>query len=135
MAVTQRSAGPSDGPAEDMAVTGRTRPFRLRLTRGWAWALAGAAAVAAVLRAPMVSADVRTMTAHGLHFACLGAAAAAVILSLAGVMVAQRQLLSAAGVRMPHRSVAIVVAVLARRYPAPAATGGKGGDAHARVRQ
>jgi hypothetical protein len=99
--------------------------LRLRLTRGWAWALAGAAAVAAVLRAPMVSADVRTMTAHGLDFAWLGAAAAAVILSLAGLMVAQRRLLSAAGVRMPRRSVAIVVAVstgLARLLPAGPAT-------------
>jgi uncharacterized membrane protein YbhN (UPF0104 family) len=73
----------------------------------------------------MVSADVETITAHGLHFAWLSAAAAAVILSLSGLIVAQRQLLSAAGVRMPRRSVAIVVGVstgLARLLPAGPAT-------------
>src|SRR5215470_1281954 len=125
-----RQAGPEEGPpssspAVPMATKRWTRPFRLPLTRGWAWALAGAAAVAAALRAPMVSADVRTMIGHGLHFAWLGAVAAAVILSLAGLMMAQRQLLSAAGVRMPHRSVAVVVAVstgLARLLPAGPAT-------------
>jgi uncharacterized membrane protein YbhN (UPF0104 family) len=125
-----RPAGPGEGPPSSMpaALTAAkrwTRRFRLPLTRGWAWALAGAAAVAAALRAPVVSADVRTMIGHGLHFAWLGAAAAAVILSLAGLMMAQRQLLSAAGVRMPGRSVAVVVAVstgLARLLPAGPAT-------------
>ena len=118
--------GPAGGsPAGHGAAKGRTGPFRLLLTRGWAWALAGAAVAAAALRAPMVSADVRTMIAHGLRFAWLGAVAAAVILSLAALMVAQRQLLSAAGVRMPRRSVAVVVAVstgLARLLPAGPAT-------------
>src|SRR5690242_19053032 len=62
---------PSSTPAASTATKRWTRPRRLRLARGWAWALAGAAAVAAALRAPVVWADVRMMIGHGLHFAWL----------------------------------------------------------------
>src|SRR5262249_62288849 len=104
-------AGPGEGPpsstpAAPTATKRWTRPFRLRLTRGWAWALAGAAAVAAALRAPTVSADVRTMIGPGLHLAWLGAVAAAAIPSLAGLMVAQRPLLSPAGGRESRAALA-----------------------------
>src|SRR5262249_55033540 len=77
------------------------------------------------LRAPAVWADVRAALAHGLRLPWLGAAAAAEVLCVAGLVMAQRQLLAAAGARLPARAVAAAVFAstgLARLLPAgPAA--------------
>jgi uncharacterized membrane protein YbhN (UPF0104 family) len=116
---------PASHPVGRMVTRRWTGPLRWRPVRGWAWALAGAGATAAALRAPVVSADVRAVVAHGLHLAWLGAAAAAGILFLTGLMVVQRHLLSAAGVQLPRRVVAGVVVAstgLARLLPAGPAT-------------
>ena len=96
-----------------------------RLARRWAWAVTGAAAVLIALRAPAVAADVRAALAHGLRLPWLGAAAAAEAVCVASLVLAQRQLLAAAGARLPVRAVAAVVFAstgLARLLPAgPAA--------------
>ena len=85
----------------------------------------GAAAVLIALRAPAVGADVRAALAHGLRLPWLGAAAAAEAVCVAGLVMAQRQLLAAAGARLPVRAVAAAVFAstgLARLLPAgPAA--------------
>jgi hypothetical protein len=77
------------------------------------------------LRVPAVWADVRAALAHGLRLPWLGAAAAAEAFGVAGLVMAQRQLLAAAGARLPVRAVAMVVFAstgLARLLPAgPAA--------------
>ena len=77
------------------------------------------------LRAPAVAADVRAALAHGLRLPWLGAAAAAEAVCVAGLVIAQRQLLAAAGARLPVRAVAAAVFAstgLARLLPAgPAA--------------
>jgi uncharacterized membrane protein YbhN (UPF0104 family) len=77
------------------------------------------------LRAPAVAADVRAALAHGLRLPWLGAAAAAEAVGVAGLVTAQRQLLAAAGARLPVRAVAAAVFAstgLARLLPAgPAA--------------
>jgi len=80
-----------------------------RLARGRAWAVAGGAAVVVALRVPTVWTDARGLLAHGVRLPWLGAAAAAEVAWLAGLVVAQRQLLAAAGARLPPRAVAAVV--------------------------
>jgi uncharacterized membrane protein YbhN (UPF0104 family) len=109
------------------AATRHRRPviWRRRLAWRWAWAVTGAAAVLIALRAPAVGADVRPALGHGLRLPWLGAAAAAEAVCVAGLVMAQRQLLAAAGARLPVRAVAAVVFAstgLARLLPAgPAA--------------
>ena len=96
-----------------------------RLARGWAWAVAGGAAVVVALRVPAVWTDARGLLAHGVRPPWLGAAAAAEVAWLAGLVVAQRQLLAAAGARLPARAVAAVVFAstgLAALLPAGPAT-------------
>jgi uncharacterized membrane protein YbhN (UPF0104 family) len=116
------AASPAPGPG---AATRHRRPviWRQRLARGWA--AGGAAAVLIALRAPSVWADVRAALAHGLRLPWLGAAVAAEVVLVAGLVMAQRQLLAAAGARLPGRAVAVVVFAstgLARLLPAgPAA--------------
>ena len=96
-----------------------------RLARRWAWAVTGAATALIALRTPSVWADVRAAIAHGLRLPWLGAAAAAEAVCVAGLVMAQRQLLAAAGARLPVRAVAAAVFAstgLARLLPAgPAA--------------
>jgi uncharacterized membrane protein YbhN (UPF0104 family) len=93
------------------ADTCRPRPVAWwrRLARGWAWAAAGGVGVVVALRVPAVWTDVRGVLAHGVRLQWLGAAAAAEVAWLAGLVVAQRQLLAAAGARLPARAVAAVV--------------------------
>ena len=118
------AASPAPGPG---AATRHRRPviWWRRLARGWAWAVTGAAAALIALRAPAVGADVRAALAHGLRLPWLGAAAAAEVVLVAGLVMAQRQLLAAAGARLPVRAVAAAVFAstgLARLLPAgPAA--------------
>jgi uncharacterized membrane protein YbhN (UPF0104 family) len=118
------AASPALGPG---AVPRRRRLviWGRRLARGWGWAAGGAAAVLIALRAPSVAADVRAALAHGLRLPWLGAAAAAEAVGVAGLVMAQRQLLAAAGARLPVRAVAAAVFAstgLARLLPAgPAA--------------
>jgi uncharacterized membrane protein YbhN (UPF0104 family) len=118
------AALPALGPG---AVTRHRRPviWWRRLARRWGWAAGGAAAVLIALRAPAVWADVRTALAHGLRLPWLGAAVAAEVVLVAGLVLAQRQLLAAAGARLPVRAVAAAVFAstgLARLLPAgPAA--------------
>jgi uncharacterized membrane protein YbhN (UPF0104 family) len=99
--------------------------WRRRPTRWWAWVITGIAAVLITLRVPAVLADVRAALAHELRLPWLGAAAAAEAVCVVGLMMAQRQLLAAAGARLPVRTVAAVVFAstgLARLLPAgPAA--------------
>ena len=96
-----------------------------RLARRWAWAAGGAAAALIALRAPAVGADVRVALADGLRLPWLGVAAAAEAVCVAGLVMTQRQLLAAAGARLPVRAVAAAVFAstgLARLLPAgPAA--------------
>jgi hypothetical protein len=92
-----------------------------RLARRWAWVVTGAAAVLIALRAPAVWADVRVALAHGLRLPWLSAAAAAEAVCVASLAIAQRQLLAAAGARLPVRGVAAAVFAstgLARLLPA-----------------
>jgi uncharacterized membrane protein YbhN (UPF0104 family) len=109
------------------AATRHRRPagWGRRLARRWGWAAGGAAAVLIALRAPAVAADARAAVAHGLRLPWLGAAVAAEAVAVAGLVMAQRQLLAAAGARLPARALAAVVfasAGLARLLPAgPAA--------------
>ena len=118
------AASPAPAPG---AATRHRRPviWGRRLARRWAWAVTGAAAVLIALRAPSVWADVRAAIAHGLRLPWLGAAAAAEAVCVAGLVMAQRQLLAAAGARLPVRAVAAAVFAstgLARLLPAgPAA--------------
>ncbi len=118
------TALPARGPG---AVTRHRRPviWGRRLARGWGWAVTGAAAALIALRAPAVWADVRAALAHGLRLPWLGAAAAAEVVLVVGLVMAQRQLLAAAGARLPVRAVAAAVFAstgLARLLPAgPAA--------------
>ena len=114
------AAPPALGPG---AATRRRRPVIgwRRLARRWGWAVTGAAAVLIALRAPAVAADVRAALAHGLRLPWLGAAAAAEAVCVAGLVMAQRQLLAAAGARLPARAVAAAVFAstgLARLLPA-----------------
>ena len=99
------------GARQDPAVMYTPRPVAWwrRLARGWAWAVAGSAAVVVALRVPAVSTDARGLLAHGVRLPWLGATAAAEVAWLAGLMVAQGQLLAAAGARLPARAVAAVV--------------------------
>jgi uncharacterized membrane protein YbhN (UPF0104 family) len=116
------AASPALGPG---AATRHRRPviWGRRLTRGWA--VTGAATMLIALRAPAVGADVRAALAHGLRLPWLGAAVAAEAVLVAGLVMAQRQLLAAAGARLPFRAVAAAVFAstgLARLLPAgPAA--------------
>ncbi len=117
------AASPALGPG---AVTRHRRPvIWRRLAQRWGWAVTGAAAALIALRAPAVGADVRAALAHGLRLPWLGAAAAAEAVCVAGLVMAQRQLLAAAGARLPVRAVAAAVFAstgLARLLPAgPAA--------------
>ena len=77
------------------------------------------------LRVPAVWADVRAVLAHGLRLPWLGAVAAAEAVLVTSLVGAQRQLLAAAGARLPSRAVPMVVFAstgLARLLPAgPAA--------------
>src|SRR6185437_14150275 len=120
-ATAPAAASPAPGPG---AATRHRRSagWWRRLARRWAWAVTGAAAVLIALRAPAVAADVRAALAHGLRLPWLGAAEAVCV---AGLVMAQRQLLAAAGARLPVRAVAAAVfasAGLARLLPAgPAA--------------
>ena len=86
---------------------------------------AGGAAALIALRAPAVGADVRVALADGLRLPWLGVAAAAEAVCVAGLVMTQRQLLAAAGARLPVRAVAAAVFAstgLARLLPAgPAA--------------
>ena len=115
------AASPALGPG---AATRHRRPviWWRRLARRWAWAVTGGAAVLIALRAP---ADVRAALADGLRLPWLGAAVAAEVVCVAGLVMAQRQLLAAAGARLPVRAVAAAVFAstgLARLLPAgPAA--------------
>jgi uncharacterized membrane protein YbhN (UPF0104 family) len=87
--------------------------------------LAGGAAVIMALRAPAVARDVRGVLAHGLRLPWLAALAGFEIAVLAAGIVAQRQLLAAAGARLPRRAVAAVVLAstgLARLLPVGPAT-------------
>jgi uncharacterized membrane protein YbhN (UPF0104 family) len=87
--------------------------------------LAGGAAVLIALRAPAVAGDVRGVLAHGLRLPWLAALAGFEIAVLAAGIVAQRQLLAAAGARLPRRAVAAVVLAstgLARLLPVGPAT-------------
>ncbi len=123
-ATVPAAASPALGPG---AAIRHWRPviWGRRLARGWGWAVTGAAAVLIALRAPSVWADVRAALAHGLRLPWLGAAAAAEVVLVAGLVMAQRQLLAAAGARLPVRAVAAAVFAstgLAKLLPAgPAA--------------
>src|SRR5262249_60056933 len=92
-----------------------------RLARRWGWAVTGAAAVLIALRAPAVAADLRAALAGGLRLPWLGAAVAAEAVCVAGLVLAQRQLLAAAGARLPARAVAAVVVASTGPAPPPAA--------------
>jgi putative heme transporter len=92
------------------AATCKPRPVRWRrLGRGWPWAVAGGVGVVVALRVPAVWTDARGLFAQGVRLPWLGAAAAAEVAWLAGLLAAQRQLLAAAGARLPARAVAAVV--------------------------
>src|SRR6185437_14433750 len=123
-ATAPAAASPAPGPG---AATRHRRSaiWWRRLARRWGWAATGAAAVLIALRAPAVGADVRAALAHGLRLPWLGAAVAAEAVCVAGLVMAQRQLLAAAGARLPVRAVAAAVFAstgLARLLPAgPAA--------------
>jgi hypothetical protein len=111
------AAGAGQGPA---AATRTPRPaaWWRRAARQWAWAVTECAAMLIALRAPAVSADVRAAPAHGLRLPWLGAAAAAAVAWMAGLVAAQRQLL-------PARAVAATVFAstgLPRLLPAGPAT-------------
>jgi len=117
-------------PAAAAGPSGETRhrqPVILwrRLAWRWAWAGTGAAGVLIALRAPAAWADVRAALAHGLRLPWVGAAVAAEAVCVAGLVMAQCQLLAAAGARLPVRAVAAAVFAstgLARLLPAgPAA--------------
>ena len=87
--------------------------------------MAGGAAVVVAVRVPALWTDARGLLAHGVRLPWLGAAAAAEVAWLAGLVVAQRQLLAAAGARLPARAVAAVVFAstgLAALLPAGPAT-------------
>jgi uncharacterized membrane protein YbhN (UPF0104 family) len=87
--------------------------------------VAGGAAVVVALRVPAAWTDARGLLAHGVRLPWLGPAAAAEVAWLAGLVVAQRQLLAAAGARLPTRAVAAVVFAstgLAALLPAGPAT-------------
>ena len=118
------AAGVRHGPAAAPR-TPRPATWWRRLARRWAWAVTAGAAVLITLRVPAVSADARAALTHGLRLPWLGAAAAADVALLAGLVLAQRQLLAAAGARLPASAVAWAVSAstgLARLLPAgPAA--------------
>jgi len=122
--VIPRVGGARQDPA---AATRTSRPVARAprpLAWGWGWVLAGGAAVLIALRAPEVAGDVGVL-AHGLRLPWLAAVAGSGIAVLVAGIVAQRQLLAAAGARLPRRAVAAVVLAstgLARVLPAgPAA--------------
>src|SRR6185312_8776052 len=102
-------------PAAAAGPSGETRhrqPVILwrRLAWRWAWAGTGAAGVLIALRAPAAWADVRAALAHGLRLPWVGAAVAAEAVCVAGLVMAQCQLLAAAGARLPVRAVAAAAA-------------------------
>jgi hypothetical protein len=105
-------------PVPSGAATGTPQPVTWwrRLARRWAWAVTGAAAVLIALRVPAVSADVRAALAHELRLPWLGAAVAGEIVFVAGLVVAQRQLLAG--------GVASTVAALAMLAASAAAASG-----------
>jgi uncharacterized membrane protein YbhN (UPF0104 family) len=114
------AASPAMGPG---AATRDRRPviWWRWLARRWVWAFTGGAAALMALRVPAVWTDVRAALADGLRLPWLGAAAAAEALCVVGLMMAQRQLLAAAGARLPARTVAAAVFAstgLARLLPA-----------------
>ena len=117
------AASPAIGPGA--ATRRRSVIWWQRLARRWAWAVTGGAAALVALRVPAVCVDVRAALAHGLRLPWLGAAVAAEAVCVAGLVMAQRQLLAAAGARLPVRAVAAAVFAstgLARLLPAgPAA--------------
>ena len=119
--VIPRVGGARQDPA---AATRTSRPVARAprpLAWGWRWVLAGGAAVLIALRAPEVAGDVGGVLAHGLRLPWLAAVAGSGIAVLVAGIVAQRQLLAAAGARLPRRAVAAVVlasAGLARVLPA-----------------
>jgi hypothetical protein len=89
------AASPARGPGA--APRRRRSAIWRRLARRWGWAAGGAAAALIALRAPAVAADVRAALAHGWRLPWLGAAVAAGAICVAGLVMAQRQLLAAAG--------------------------------------
>ena len=101
------------GVRQDPATAARTsRPVARAprpLARGWGWVLAGGAAVLIALRTPAMAGDVRGVLAHGLRLPWLAAVAGFGIAVLVAGIVAQRQLLAAAGAQLPRRAVAAVV--------------------------
>src|SRR5262249_10833957 len=110
------AAGTGPGRAGPAAAVGPGAPTRRpragiwrRPARRWGWAVRGAAAVLTALRAPAVAADLRAALAGGLRLPWLGAAVAAEAVCVAGLVLAQRQLLAAAGARLPARAVAAAV--------------------------
>jgi putative heme transporter len=112
------------GAGQDPAAAARASRPVARAPRplgwGWGWLLAGGAAVLIAVRAPAVAGDVGGVLAHGLRWPWLAAVAGSGIAVLAAGIVAQRQLLAAAGARVPRRAVAAVVfasAGLARVLP------------------
>jgi hypothetical protein len=111
------------------AAAGDAPRVNSRLARVWPWVLAAGVAVAAAVRAPGAAGDVRAMLGHlpGLRLSWLGVAVAAQVVSLASGTVAQRQLLTAGGARLPWRAVFGLVFAstgLARLMPAGPVTGG-----------
>jgi hypothetical protein len=88
------AVSPARGPG---AATRRRRPagWWRRLARRWAWVVTGAAAVLIALRAPAAWADVRAVLGHGVRLPWLGAVVAAEAVCVAGLVLAQRQLLPA----------------------------------------
>jgi hypothetical protein len=89
------------------AVAGDAARVTSRRARVVAWVLAAGVATAAAVRAPGAAGDVRAMLAHlpGLRLSWLGVAVAAHVVSLASGTVAQRQLLTADGARLPWRTM------------------------------
>jgi uncharacterized membrane protein YbhN (UPF0104 family) len=111
------------------AVAGHAARFASRRARVSAWVLAAGVATATAVRVPGAVGDIRAMlaTLSGLPLSWLGVAVAAQVGSLASGTVAQRQLLSAGGARLPWRTVFGLVFAstgLARLMPAGPVTGG-----------
>jgi uncharacterized membrane protein YbhN (UPF0104 family) len=111
------------------AAAGDAARVTSRRARVLAWVLAAGVATAAAVRAPGAAGDIRAMLAHlpGLRLSWLGVAVAAHVVSLASGTVAQRQLLTADGARLPWRTVFGLVFAstgLARLMPAGPVTAG-----------
>jgi putative heme transporter len=129
-AAVRDAAGVRDAPAGPVPAVprGAARPASRRALI-WAWVLtAGVLAVIAV-RSPDAVGDVWAVFAHtdGLRPAWLVVAVTAQVVSLAGGVAAQRQLLAAAGARLPWPTLSALVLAstgLARVMPAGPVTGG-----------